>query len=306
MASVYISPDEYAAYGLPASTPVAAVQGASALIDAFLKRPEGMVWTPDANGAPCYMAARTPSFSLILSSGISAGANVVASVSGMVTPDLVGEVLILDRAVSGRVEAVVVTTVNTTPGQTSITLASVQFPHSSGAIADAGMVIFEERNLPANRAVGRISRPQFVRMIATQGRYAYGRRSQQIAGAFANPSLLTSVQAFGGPPPWYPVDVSHVSVSPTTGEVWVPPGAINAVFSDVRLRYVAGYSAANLPGAIKAATSTAVQSAQNFPELVGNLKSLQAGGSKIERFADTLLDAGTQATLQSFAARVWY
>jgi hypothetical protein len=102
------------------------------------------------------------------------------------------------------------------------------------------------------------------------------------------------------------VDVSHVSVSPTTGEVWVPPGAINAVFSDVRLRYVAGYSAANLPGAIKAATSTAVQSAQNFPELVGNLKSLQAGGSKIERFADTLLDAGTQATLQSFAARVWY
>jgi hypothetical protein len=63
--------------------------------------------------------------------------------------------------------------------------------------------------------------------------------------------MLASVAVFGGPPTWSLIDVSHVSVSQGSGEVWIPAGALHANFSDVRMRYLAGYSAAGLPTPVK-------------------------------------------------------
>lgn len=297
--SVYVASGEYAGLGLPSSTSTAQVIAAGVLIDAHLGRPEGLVWTPDASGAPCFMAALTPSLTLQATAGISPGSNVVVPVTGFIYPDLVGEVLILDRGVSGKTEAVVVSAI----GQATVTLQSVAVAHSSGAVAEGGLVITEERALPANRSVARINRTHPARMLAVQGRYAYGRRSQQQAGIYAEPSIVTAVQVFGGPPAWNPVDVAHVSVSPVTGEVWVPAGALNAAFSEVRMRYVAGFSAANLPQAVKVACATIVVQQQNFPELSGSIKAFQAGGSRIERFADSMLDEQTRRELEAFKVR---
>lgn len=305
MGSVYIQPDEYADFGLPASTTEAQVAAASGLVDAFLRRPEGLVWTPDAAGWPCYMAGLTPQLTLKLAAPIAPGANVVAQVTGMVTPELVGQVLIVDRADGALVEAVVVTSVNT-EDQNSVTLQSVVRNHGVAGKMETGLVVLDERALPGNRAVTMVSRGPVARMLAVQGRYAYGRRSQQQAGIFAQPSLLASVQVFGGPPAWYPVNVANVSVSPVTGEVWIPAGALNANFSDVRLAYLPGFSADSLPVAIKAACAAVVLQVQEFPEMAGNIKTLQAGGTKIEKFADNVLDAQTQASLAQFSARAYF
>lgn len=301
--SAYLSGGEYAAYGLPGTTTAADVAGASALLDAYLHRPEGVVWTPDANGLPCYMAALSPLFTLNAAGAIGVGSNVVVPVTGgMVSPDLVGEVLILDRATANKTEACVVSAV----GQGSVTLQSVGVAHAAPVTLDGGLVIMEERPMPANRSVSRVTRPQPARMISVQGRYAYGRRNQQQSGVFIDPSILASVQVFGGPPNWNPVDVRNVSVSPATGEVWIPAGSLNASFSDVRMRYVAGYAAANLPDPLKRACASVVTQLQNFPDLVGSVKSIQSGGTKIERFADTLLDVQTRALLGPFEARLFY
>lgn len=303
MGSLYIQSGEYATYGLASTTAASDVATASSLIDAYLRRPEGLVWTPDGNGWPCFMAALTPTFSLTAPGAISPAQNVVVPVTGgMVSPDLVGEVLVLDRANANLTEAVVVTAV----GTNTVTLAAVTFAHSGGAVLEAGLTILEERALPSNRAVARVSRAPVARMVAVQGRYAYGRRSQQQAGVFAEPSILASVQAFGGPPVWYPVNVADVSVSSAAGEVWIPPGALVANFSDVRMRYVAGYPATGLPGIVKTVCAALVQQIQEAPELAGNVKSYQSGGTKIERFADSMLDAQSQSQLASFQARSFY
>jgi hypothetical protein len=45
---------------------------------------------------------------------------------------------------------------------------------------------------------------------------------------------------------------------------------------------------------------------QAFPELSGDIKSLQSGGTKIERFADTLLDETTRGSLAPFQARAFF
>jgi len=50
-ASAYLAGTDLEADGVPTATP-AQVQRASALIDAYLKRPEGCVWAPDTAGNP--------------------------------------------------------------------------------------------------------------------------------------------------------------------------------------------------------------------------------------------------------------
>lgn len=300
MPSAYIAPGEYAAYGLAGSTQVGEVQAASVLIDVYLRRTEGLVWAPDAAGSPCYMAGSAASLSFATAGAVSPGSNVVVPVAGgLISPDLVGDVLIFDAATPNATEACVVTAV----GVGTVTLQAVANSHISGVKLEGGRVILEERSLPANRTVTRATRAPMARMLAVQGRYAYGRRSQQQAGIYAEPSIVTAVQVFGGPPAWNPVDVAHVSVSPVTGEVWVPAGALNAAFSEVRMRYVAGFSAANLPQAVKVACATIVVQQQNFPELSGSIKAFQAGGSRIERFADSMLDEQTRRELEAFKVR---
>jgi hypothetical protein len=69
------------------------------------------------------------------------------------------------------------------------------------------------------------------------------------------------------------------------------------MFSDVRLRYVAGWSQANLPDAVKQACAAIIAQAVQFPELSGNIRAIAAGGTKVEKFADNMLDAQTRATL---------
>jgi hypothetical protein len=155
MGSLYLQSGEYAAYGLPAGTTAAQVQAASALLDAYLKRPEGLVWTAGAGGLPCFMAGLTPQFTFTAAGAVAPGASVVVPVAGfMLTPDLVGEVLVLDRTDLTKAEACVVAGV----GAGSVTLQSVSYAHAAGPNLDAGLAIFEERGLPSNRSITRVAR----------------------------------------------------------------------------------------------------------------------------------------------------
>src|SRR5579863_3377874 len=104
----YIQTGEMAAYGISDGS-AAQINSATTTINAYLKRPEGLVWSPDANGMPGWMASLTPTMNFTVAGGIAAGANIVVTIPNVPFGfQAIGEVAILDRANSGLAEACVV------------------------------------------------------------------------------------------------------------------------------------------------------------------------------------------------------
>lgn len=298
MVIAYLQPVEYAAYGITDAT-APQVSSASLIVNSYLKRPEGLLWSSDANGMPAWMTGLNPTISYTAPSPIIPGNNVQVTIPGAQFGfQTVGEVIILDRANPSLAEACVVLS---TTGST-LTLQSVQFSHPAATV-DFGLTVMEEKPLPYNRPITRTSRTPVARVISGFGRYGYGRRGQQAAGIEFIPLLLPVVQGFGGPPLWVPFDVTALDINMNTGEMWVPAGLLLAYFSDVRLRYVAGWSAATLPSDIKQATASIVRGQIDTP-FSANMKILKAGDAMMQRFGPESLDDDIKALLEPYKARL--
>lgn len=300
MPSIYLRPEDYGPYSVPSATEQQVI-AASALIDGYLRRPEGMIWMPDFAGMPCYMKAMSPRYTFVLTAPIAPGRNVEVIVPGLANmTDWIGEVAILDRAHPNNTEGTVIQ--NLRPGV--LTLLNVSLPHAAGEKIELGMCIFEERNLSNNRSIARVSRSPIERLLSGYGRYGFGRRLDQKKGMYSDTNLLAAVQSFGGPPMWVPFDVTQASISQSTNEIWIPAGIMLAYYSDVRLRYIAGFTDLSMPSILKSATAATITSQIAVPELAGNIKMARAGDTAIQRFADTVLDSDTRALLDEFRARL--
>ena len=293
-------------YGLPNPLPAGAGEQASAIIDAQIRRPEGLVYVTDKNGNPAYMKGLSPSFTYLIAASISAGANVSVTVTpANVRPDMVGEILILEKDNPDAAEAVIV---SSTTGNNVLTFANVQFAHSnsvSSIKADMGMVITEERSLPAKRSILRYSRFPCVAILSLMGRYAYGRRSDQVGGLYQEMNLLAAVQTFGGPPQWLPIAVQQASWSDSTGEVWVPAGMLLAYYSDVKMKYVAGFPAPPDP-LVRATASIAISLISTSAYGGSGIKSISAGDTRIQRFGSTNMDEDARRLIAPYMARTFY
>lgn len=302
MPSVYIAQNEYIDYGVQTTTPQAVTQ-ASTLVDSYLRRREGLQYMTDAAGLPAYMAGLTPTISFAIAGGVAAGSNVVVPIpsGGLGLAGFIGEAVILDRLVKASCEACVIAAVT----KTTIMLAGVINSHPSNTTIELGLTINEQQMLPANRSIARVGSWPLVRLISGLGSYRYGRRIDQGAGQYVDQNLLQMIAPFGGPPPWIPFDVTNADLNPMTGEIFIPSGIYLANYSDVRLYYVAGYTQANIPPIIKNATAKAIQANLNTSDLVGGVKKAQAGGTVIERFANTVLSDDERAQLDLFRARVY-
>lgn len=290
-------------YGLPAVIPPGVSEQASAIVDAHLKRPEGMLYVADKNGNPSYMKALTPTFTYQVAGGIAPGSLVTVTVTpAIVRPDMVGEVLVVDRDNPDLAESLVVTA---TAGNNQLTFATVQFTHAANCKLDAGLVITEERVVPTKRSIVKYSRHPCPAILSLMGRYGYGRRSDQIAGLYQEMNLLASVQTFGGPPQWIPITITQASWSDITGEIWVPAGMLLAYYSEVKLKYVAGFL--EPPDPIIRATANVAQSLISGASIGGNaLQLISAGNSRIQRFGPTNLDDDSKRLLAPYVARTVY
>lgn len=303
MPSVYLAGADLAAYGVPNAT-AAQIVAASGLVNAYLRRPEGLQYAPDAAGFPCYMAGMSPTVSLKSSQAISAGQNVAvpfSSAPGMMTvTGNVGDVVILDRTTLSAVEACVIASVN----QSGFVLQSVVNAHNTACTIDFGLVIREQRSLPAKRSLTRVASWPVVRIFSIAGSYRYGRRSEQNAGQFSDTNLLAMMQTFGGPPEWTLVDVTQGDFNSTSGEVWVPSGIFLAYYSDVRIAYVAGFTQDNIPPIIKQVTATAITAGLATQDLVGGLKMARAGDTALQRFSSSIVDDDAKSQLDLYRARI--
>jgi len=290
-------------YGITPPITVSLALQASAFVDAYLKRPEGLLYNTDANGNPCSMVAATPELTFTLSGSISPGTNVVATVTpALIKTDSVGEVLVLDNSTASLREACLVVATN---GTNQVTLANVQFAHSVGALAQTGLLITEERNCPSKRSIIRVAKGPIVNVLSLLGRYAYGRRSDQVGGLYQEMNLLAAVQTFGGPPQWIPIPLAQCSWSNATEEMWIPASLLMAYYSDVRARYIAGY--VDPPGPIVSATiSIASAISLTGGEFAGQIKSLAAGNTKIERFGTSYFDDDTRGLLDPYKAKTMF
>jgi hypothetical protein len=299
MPSQYILPNEYVVYGLPTSTLDSQVVQASAIIDAYLMRPEGLVWSPDYLGQPCYMTALTPTQTFESTGTISPGSNVVVNLTENVVlyTDMIGEVVILDRGNPALVEACVISALATS-GTGSITLFSVANNHSANCTIDFGLTIEEEKELPVKRSIMRTARPP-VRLLSGLGRYGYGTRLSQQQGQYSEINLLAAIQTFGGPPLWVPFPVNQCGVSLKTNEIWVPAGLLLAYYSEVRLFYVSGFPVSGIPTIIKSATAQIISAVAQWPGFIGQLQSIGAGATKVARFAPSQLDRDTLTMLNT-------
>lgn len=308
MPSAYLSVDEAPLYGLKAVDSNRIVQ-ASALIDAYLKRPEGIVWAPDSQGNPAYMTAANPRMSFKVQGAINPGTNVPVTLSGPVAQLTVGDVLVLDRPTTASqnsaTESCIVATTTGPGGGVSITLQTVLNAHADQATADLGLVVEEQRYMPDNRPITRSTRTPLVRLISGVGRYAYGRRG---AGANYNMeqfNLLAALSKFGGPPVWElwqpPLNYSW---DPETGQIWAPAGIMLAYYSEVKVRYIAGFQQASVPPIVKLATAQLIEAIKSMPQM-GNIKSIKAGDTAIQMATASRLDEDTKRQLRPLVARAF-
>lgn len=298
MPSIYLQPEDYATYGVPNAT-LAQVTHASVYIDAYLKRPEGLVWAPDFSGNPCYMSAAIPSATLTLAASIAPGANVQVAVNGPAAMLAAGEVLVCDQGDSNLVEPL--TVIGGAPAGQLI-FQNVLNPHSVGATLAAGLAITEQRNLARNRPIATVSRTPMVRLISGIGRYAYPRRGDAHAGNTDDFNLLAVYQTFGGPPAWEVWNPIATEFDSGSGQLWIPAGIMLAYYTEVRYRYVAGYAQGSIPTAIKMVCAKLVQTLANDPAL-GPVKQYGAGGFNVTLFADTLIAGDMRNDLAPYCAR---
>jgi hypothetical protein len=75
-------------------------------------------------------------------------------------------------------------------------------------------------------------------------------------------------------------------------------------YSEVKVRYVAGFQYSNLPPEIKMACAQLITALANDPG-IGNFRSAQAGDTKLERFAASNLSDDVKQMLRPWQARAW-
>lgn len=306
MPNAYLTGADLATFGVPNAT-AAQITSASALIDSYLKRPEGLLYGVDGNQAPAYMLGAQPRASLALGTPIAAGTAVVATLTGPASMLAVGDVLLIDIPTPGITEALVVQAVT---GQ-QVTFAQVQFAHSSAAPLQLGLVITEQRTMPQGRPITQVSRVPIVAGLAGVGRYGYQRRGDDGFGNMDTYNLLAVMSKFGGPPAWEAFTLQANSIDPLTGQVWVPAGVLLAYYTEVKISYVAGWTYATLPYEIKQACAN-ILTAQLAIGGMGGIQTMKAGDTQITRFAGakggpgpTVIDGDTAALLAPYAARLF-
>lgn len=307
MPSAYLQPADYVTFGAANATATQVTQ-ASAQIDAYLQRSAGLIWAPDGAGAPCYMTGLAGEQSFTLSQALAPGSQVVATLTGATAGLRVGSVLIADMGTPAITEALVVSAAS---GQ-GVTFMNVQFAHDAGALLQNGCTVVEQRTMPENRPLTILAQAPIAAIISGVGRYGYMRRGQDTVGAIDTYNLLAVMSKFGGPPAWEMWTPQSNSFDPQSGTVWVPAGVLLAYYTEVRIHYVAGWTYATLPAAVKQACANVVNNIVATAGMPATMASLRAGDTSMQRFSpqrtglnSLILDDDTKALLAPFRARLF-
>jgi hypothetical protein len=274
--NAYLQPADYEAYGIAGAT-AAQVEAASRAVDAYLGTTSGLTWLPDATGNPGWMAGLAPVRTFTLASATLAGTGTLITVTGAAFgPGHVGQAVVIDRADSHKAETCIV--IAATGG--TLTMESTAFAHDLAATVDFGLTISEEAKVGRDGMIRTNARPM-ARLLSLYGTRRYG--SANLREASFEELLATN---YNQATLWGGFPLNQCDVDTITGSCYMLPGSVAAYpeGSRIRVNYLAGWSYANLPGAIKQAVASQVQSVRAYPEMAGNIQTLKAGDATITRF----------------------
>lgn len=299
MPSIYVKPEDYAQYGIDSTTPESQIIRAGNTINAFLDRPEGLLYGVDGSGNPCYMLALEPSVVLQVVGIVAPGTSVDVTVSTSSSSLQIGKVLTFDRANISLTESVIVTNVV----DNVITLKEVKFTHSNGALLEFDLCIDEEKNMPDDRQEVVLNNAPIAAILAAQGQFGYSRRGSSIN--YNNEiSLLPLLNTFSGSPVWQSFTISANSYDSQKARVWINPSIYLSNYTQVRISYIAGWTYRSLPSQIKTAVASIVSSYNFLPDfpVSGRFKKLKQGDTEVELWGDTILDTEIKSLLSPFMA----
>ena len=278
--SAYLQPQDYAAYGLTDATD-AQISNASALIDGRIGRPDGLLWSADANGQPGWMTNKTASRSFTVTTATSPGLNTLTIPGGNFGFGDIGQAVLLDR--SGTPEVCIVTAAS---GNT--VMLTTQFPHSAGVTLEYGMAIQED--IESNRGMIRTSARPLANLLSVVGNYA----SNGLDAWTNRWNALATGQDYGSVVP-----LANCFLDGDTIRIY--PGVAGCgYFASARVTYIAGWSYANLPSQIKQACANLVNNMAMLDEIPANIKTAKYGDATLTRFGSSLFDSDTDNLLMPY------
>lgn len=302
--SEYIVSGEYASYGLPSGgTTQQNVKAASALIDGYVMRPEGLVWSPDISGQPCFMAGAAAKRTWAIEADIEPGTSVSVALDSVPLASILGETLVLDAPTPSSCEAAVVTALS---GST-VTFDSIVRVHSATSPATLGLVISERRNVGYQGPVAFLSRSPIARLLAVGTTWerssirepSLSDNRRGLVGDYAEG--VGPVPNFGSTvPQWNLLDPTLLDCDIDTGKLLV---RIFGPRNEVKVNYLAGWTQPTLPDIIKRACASLVLAIQGQDPATAGAKLYKAGDTAIQRFNNSLFDDDMKLQLDEFRAK---
>ena len=293
----YVAASEYSSLGIPTATDDQVSQ-ASNIVDAYIERPEGLLYAADANGTPLYMVRKEVQSTRTLTSALAQGANITASMTaGPLLQS--GTSVVLNRAGS----TAEICKIQSVTNANTVVLAFVTNAHLLSETVEFGLAIDEQITLPINRTYATVRKGPIARLVSVQGRVTYSRRGNwERNAAMQDFGVLATISAFAGAPVWQDVYVPDSNIDVSTGNIWCPIGLLMIPYTEVKISYIAGYETQGLPKQIKQATANILRAINESPASA-TVKTFKAGATQMERFLDSVIDAETRALLSSYTAR---
>ncbi len=284
--AAYLQSQDYAAFGLPATTTPAQANAATRLIDGRIGKPDGLLWSPDAFGNPAWMTNKTATRSYVAATATTPGLNTITIKNANFGFGDIGACVLIDRA--GTPESGIISEAS---GNT-ITVTTTQ-PHAAGATLEFGMAIAEDAPVRHGR-VQTLASP-LVAVLGVTGSYQGCRQGRSNYLDWVDQIVGTGLAGTI----WNPFPPSQCDIDPTTGTCTLLPGTVRGGFSRVRLQYIAGWNYTNLPLAIKQACANLILAMMNS-EMPTNIKMQKDGDAEQVSFNSSLFDTDTENLITSY------
>lgn len=143
-------------------------------------------------------------------------------------------------------------------------------------------------------------------LLSASGWYGYGRRgdSRRYIDSPFGGALIGIVNNFGGPPAWQAIAVEQTEFNVRTGEIWVPAGLYLSNYSEIKVRYNAGFDPRTIPPAIKHACAALVKNLLSRGSGTTGIKGISGAGKISTQFTESLIDPTIETWLAPYVTVV--
>lgn len=160
---------------------------------------------------------------------------------------------------------------------------------------------YEERlSLASDRMTGVLSNRPVVDILSASGRYGYTRRDRRMH-SYWNYDYIAAIAVLGSPAGWVDIDINQIEFYDATGEFWLPTGALLQQYTQVQIKYRAGYT--EIPARLKSALINVINNVCNRGASNRNQFGIGRSSQKFESGTRAYVDEATLSMLEPYITR---